>query len=74
MKTLSKLNLVKNDEKFILDKSEQKLIFGGYAGNSCCYWENLERSGCTDDPDIAEEKGKTHWACNNWEAREKCRC
>lgn len=71
---LSKVKFLDASNVQELSKEEQKLIWGGYAGSSCCFYVNNGVYECTTNPDTAYEKaGRTGtWACNTTEAKATC--
>ncbi|UVQ46642.1 hypothetical protein NXY11_26605 [Parabacteroides faecis] len=45
---LEKVNFLDASESQELTKEEQKLIFGGYSGDECCWWKSGTDSGCSN--------------------------
>ena len=69
---LSKVKFLDASNAQELSKEEQKLIWGGYSGPSCCRWESPYDARCTTDPNTAYFMGTSHWECNTQKVWEIC--
>lgn len=71
---LEKVVFLNLTHAFELSQNEQKLIFGGYRGTYCCWWESEYDSGCFNNSTEAYHMGTKHWECNTDRAKKACGC